>query len=57
MQSGLLLEREFGVLKHQWAVLPLRVRRLPRVRLHIDLTILGQLADAAVRAGMAEQAA
>lgn len=34
----------------------LRVRRLPGVRLHVNLTILAQLADAAVRAGIAEQA-
>jgi hypothetical protein len=51
------VEREFGVLKHHWAMLPLRVRRLPGVRLHVNLTILAQLADAAVRAGMAELAA
>jgi Transposase DDE domain len=43
------VEREFGVLKHQWAMLPLRVRRLPRVRLHVDLTILARLADAVTR--------
>ena len=43
------VEREFGVLKHQWALLPLRVRRLARVRLHVDLTILATLADAVVR--------
>ncbi len=40
------VEREFGVLKHQWAMLPLRVRRLPKVRLHVDLTILARLATA-----------
>lgn len=51
------VEREFGILKHQWAALPLRVRRLPRVRLHVNLTILAQLADAAVRAGITKQAA
>jgi len=50
------VEREFGVLKHQWAMLPLRVRRLDRVRLHVNLTILAQLADAVTRAD-AEQAA
>jgi hypothetical protein len=32
------------LLKHEWAMLPLRVRRLPRVRLHVDLTILARLA-------------
>ena len=26
------VEREFGVLKHEWAMLPLRVRRISRVR-------------------------
>jgi hypothetical protein len=50
------VEREFGVLKHEWAMLPLRVRRLPRVRLHVDLTILAQLADAVARAGIAQAA-
>ncbi len=37
------VEREFGRLKHEWALLPLRVRGLDRVRLHADLTILAQL--------------
>jgi hypothetical protein len=40
------VEREFGRLKHEWGMLPLRVRRLPRVRLHVDLTILATLATA-----------
>jgi len=44
------VEREFGTLKHQWALLPLRVRRIARVQLHVDLTILATLADALVRA-------
>jgi hypothetical protein len=34
------VEREFGRLKNEWALLPLRVRGLDRVRLHADLTIL-----------------
>jgi hypothetical protein len=38
------VEREFGRLKHEWAMLPLRVRSLARVRLHVDLTILAKLA-------------
>ncbi len=38
------VEREFGRLKHEWALLPLRVRGLDRVRLHADLTILAKLA-------------
>jgi len=44
------VERGFGNLKHEWGLLPLRVRRIARVKLHVDLTILAKLADAAVRA-------
>jgi hypothetical protein len=40
------VEREFGTLKHRWALLPLRVRTLERVALHVDLTILSRLASA-----------
>jgi hypothetical protein len=40
------VEREFGRLKHEWGLLPLRVRRLERVRLHVSLTVLAQLASA-----------
>jgi hypothetical protein len=40
------VEREFGRLKHEWAMLPLRVRGLARVRLHVDLTILCKLCSA-----------
>lgn len=40
------VEREFGTLKHQWALLPLRTRTLARVSLHVDLTILTRLASA-----------
>jgi hypothetical protein len=29
------VEREFGYLKHEWALLPLRVRRIQRVKLYI----------------------
>ena len=50
------VERVPGVLKHQWAMVPLRVRRITRVRLHVDLTILATLADALVRAGIANAA-
>ena len=42
--------REFGRLKHEWALLPLRVRGIERVRLHADLTILAKLAWALARA-------
>jgi hypothetical protein len=38
-------------------MLPLRVRRLPRVTLHVNLTILAQLANAAVRADAGRPAA
>jgi hypothetical protein len=44
------VEREFGRLKHEWALLPLRVRGLDRVQLHADLTILAKLATALSRA-------
>jgi hypothetical protein len=44
------VEREFGRLKHEWALLPLRVRGLDRVRLHADLTILAKLSWALARA-------
>jgi len=40
------VEREFGRLKHAWALLPLRVRGLDRVRLHADLTVLAKLSSA-----------
>jgi hypothetical protein len=38
------VEREFGRLKHEFGLLPLRVRGLARVALHANLTILSQLA-------------
>jgi transposase, IS5 family len=40
------VEREFGRLKHTWGLTPLRVRRIERVRLHADLTILAKLSCA-----------
>jgi len=43
------VEREFGRLKHEWALLPLRVRGIERVRLHADLTILAKRACAPAR--------
>ena len=51
------VEREFGRLKHDWALAPLRVRGLDRVRLHADLTILAKLACALNRARAALVAA
>jgi hypothetical protein len=44
------VEREFGRLKHEWALLPLRVRGLERVRLHADLTVLAKLGSTLARA-------
>jgi hypothetical protein len=44
------VEREFGRLKNEWALAPLRVRGLDRVRLHAVLTILAKLASALNRA-------
>lgn len=44
------VEREFGRLKHEWALLPLRVRGIDRVKLHADLTILAKLATTLERA-------
>lgn len=44
------VEREFGRLKHEWSLLPLRVRGLAKVRLHTDLTILGKLVISLVTA-------
>jgi hypothetical protein len=46
--SAARVGREFGRLKHEWGPLPLRVRRIARVRLHVDLTILAMLATAAL---------
>lgn len=43
------VEGEFGNLKHEWSLLPLRVRGLARVALHADLTILAKLAVALAR--------
>jgi len=44
------VEREFGRLKNEWGLKPLRVRGLDRVRLHTDLTVLAKLACALARA-------
>ncbi len=43
------VERAFGRLKNEWSLTPLRVRRIERVRLHADLTILSQLTCALSR--------
>jgi hypothetical protein len=44
------VEREFGRLKHEGGLLPLRIRGLERVRLHADLTVLTRLACTLARA-------
>lgn len=41
---GGAVERKFGYLKNEWGLAPLRVRRINRVRLHTDLTMLAMLA-------------
>jgi hypothetical protein len=51
------VEREFGRLKNEWALLPLRVRGLDRVALHADLTILAKLSCALARVRAAPLAA
>ena len=51
------VEREFGRLKNEWAMLLLRVRGLERVQLHADLTILAKLACALSRARVVPLAA
>jgi len=45
-----VVERQFGRLKNEWALLPLRIRRLDRVALHTDLTMLATLSYALARA-------
>jgi hypothetical protein len=44
------VEREFGRLKHEFGLGPLRVRGLAKVALHADLTILARLGLALARA-------
>jgi len=49
LQGRAAVEREFGRLKNDWALAPLRTRGLGRVRLHADLTILAKLSMALTR--------
>jgi hypothetical protein len=44
------VEREFGRLKHQYGLTPLRVRGLAKVALHADLVMLARLSMALARA-------
>jgi hypothetical protein len=43
------VEREFGRLKHEYGLAPIRTRKLERVRLHADLAILVRLSAALAR--------
>jgi hypothetical protein len=51
------VEREFGRLKNDYGLAPLRVRGLERVRLHADLTMLARLGQALSRARVVSIAA
>jgi transposase len=44
------VEREFGRLKNEYGLAPLRVRGIERVALHADLTMLARLSLALARA-------
>jgi hypothetical protein len=44
------VEREFGRLKNEYALTPLRTRGLDRVRLHTDLVLMARLGQALARA-------
>jgi len=44
------VEREFGRLKNEYGLAPLRVRGIERVALHADLVMLARLASALARA-------
>ena len=44
------MEREFGRLKNEFALTPLRTRGLERVRLHADLVLISRLGQALSRA-------
>jgi hypothetical protein len=44
------VERAFGDLKHEYGLLPLRVRGVERVQLHADLVMLARLSQALTRA-------
>jgi hypothetical protein len=45
LQGRAAVEREFGRLKHDYGLAPLRVRGLARVQLHADLAILARLSS------------
>lgn len=43
------VEREFGRLKHEYGLAPLRPRGIARVRIPVDLTMLARLGQALTR--------
>ena len=49
--------REFGRLKNEYGLTPLRVRGIERVALHADLTMLARLSQALARARVVTLAA
>jgi Transposase DDE domain len=51
------VEREFGRLKNEYALTPLRTRGLERVTLHVNLTLLTRLSQALSRTRLAALAA
>ena len=51
------VEREFGRLKHEYGLAPIRVRGLAKVQLHADLTMLARLSQALARARAVQLAA
>jgi hypothetical protein len=51
------VEREFGRLKNEFGLAPLRTRGLDRVRIHADLTMLARLGQALARARVVPVAA
>lgn len=51
------VEREFGRLKNEYGLAPIRVRGLAKVQLHADLTMLARLSQAPARARVVPLAA
>jgi hypothetical protein len=51
------VEREFGRLKNEYGLAPLRTRGIDRVRIHADLTMLARLGQALSRARTLQVAA
>jgi transposase len=43
------VEREFGRLKNEYGLAPLRTRGIDRVRIHADLVMIGRLAQRLVQ--------